>query len=101
MRTILFFDLPSVSSKDTREYTRFVKTIKKEGFVMLQESVYTKLSINQFTAESSIKKIRSLLPPEGFVSVLLITEKQFASMINLLGESKSDVIATDEKEIFL
>ena len=101
MRTILFFDLPSVTSKDKREYTRFVKFIKKQGFVMLQESVYTKLSLNETVVKSTLKVVRDNLPKDGVVSVLTITEKQFSEIEQLIGEINTDVVINDNKVIKL
>ena len=43
MRLILFFDLPSVDSKDLVEYRNFRRFLIKNGFIMMQESVYSKL----------------------------------------------------------
>ncbi|MDR0935002.1 MAG: CRISPR-associated endonuclease Cas2 [Erysipelotrichaceae bacterium] len=101
MRTILFFDLPSVSKTDHREYTRFVKFIKKKGFVMLQESVYTKLSINESVVDSTMGEIKKALPKDGMISVLTITEKQFASIEHILGDMNIDVVVDDAKVVKL
>ncbi len=101
MRTILFFDLPSVSKADHREYTKFIKMIKANGFVMLQESVYTKLSLNETVVNATIKELKQKLPKDGIVSVLTITENQFASIKHLLGESNTDVIINDERMVKL
>lgn len=101
MRTILFFDLPSVTKSDHKEYSKFLKHIKKLGFVMLQESVYTKLSLNENVAEAAIKEVKNKLPKDGIVSVLTITEKQFTSIRHLLGEVDTDVIINDERFIKL
>lgn len=98
MRCILFFDLPSVTKSDLREYRKFTKTL---GFVMYQESVYTKLCLNETVVDSSINEVRKNLPKEGQVSILTITDKQFSSIKNILGESVSDVIISDERIIKL
>ena len=101
MRTILFFDLPSVTKAELKEYRKFVKFIKSKGFVMLQESVYTKLSLNETVVNATIRDIKAKLPRDGVVSVLTITEKQFASIQHLIGEVNTDVIISDEKVIKL
>ncbi len=101
MRIILFFDLPSVSRKEKREYQKFVKYIKEEGFSMFQESVYTKLCLNETVVESTMKNIKSNIPKDGFISCLSLTEKQFSSIECLLGDFKSDVIISDERIIKL
>lgn len=101
MRCILFFDLPSITKTDLREYRKFVKLIKNEGFVMLQESVYTKLCLNQGVVDATIARVKAELPKEGIVSVLTITEKQFSSITQLLGEIETDVELSDSKLIVL
>jgi len=101
MRSILFFDLPNVTKKDQREYVHFLKLLKGKGFVMLQESVYTKLSLNETVVDATLRELKEGLPPDGLISMLTVTEKQFVSIVNLLGESSSDVITTEDKMITL
>ncbi|NLB62432.1 MAG: CRISPR-associated endonuclease Cas2, partial [Clostridiales bacterium] len=47
MRVLVFFDLPTITLEIQREYRRFRKYLVKNGFLMLQESVYCKLALNQ------------------------------------------------------
>ncbi len=101
MRTLLFFDLPAVTKSDHREYSKFMKLIKEKGFVELQESVYSKLSLNESVANAALKDIRQKLPKDGMISVLTLTEKQFASMEYILGEPSTDVVVNDDKVITL
>lgn len=101
MRMILFFDLPSVSKSEHREYAKFIKMIKSKGFCMLQESVYTKLALNESIVISTMKEIKSKLPKEGMISVLTITEKQFSSIEHILGDVNTDVIVNEDKIVVL
>lgn len=101
MRCILFFDLPATSKNDLREYRKFTKTLKRMGFVMYQESVYTKLCLNETVVDASISEVKKNLPKDGQISILSITEKQFASIKNILGEPISDVVISDERIIKL
>lgn len=101
MRTILFFDLPTLTNVQKSSYRHFVKALKKNGFYMIEESVYVKMSIDSYAATSSIEKVKEFLPKEGIVMALNITEKQFSSMKVLLGESITDVINNDERVIEL
>ena len=41
MRIIVFFDLPTETALDRKNYTKFRKFLIKDGFIMLQYSVYT------------------------------------------------------------
>lgn len=101
MRTLLFFDLPTYTPEDRKNYRKFVKMIKINGFYMLQESVYCRMSIDQQMADTIANRIRTSIPPEGNIMLLNVTEKQFSSMQILLGESKTDVLNSDERIVFL
>ena len=101
MRSIIMFDLPTLTATDRRNYRKFVKLLKKNGFIMFQESIYVKLSINEQAAKNTAKTIRNNVPPKGMVSMLTVTERQFNSMEYMLGEFITNVINTDEKIIEL
>ncbi len=101
MRVIVFFDLPVKTKKDRKEYTRFRKFLIKSGFVMMQESVYSKLAINQNAADSVCASVKKSKPPQGLVQMLTVTEKQFAKMELLVGSINSDIITSDERFLII
>lgn len=101
MRILLFFDLPSITSEEQKAYRNFVKKIKREGFYMLQESVYVKMAINNQVSQGTIQRIKTFLPKSGDIMVLTVTERQFSSMELLIGERSSDVITSTERIIKL
>ena len=101
MRIIVFFDLPTLTDKDKREYRAFRKLLIKNGFIMMQESVYTKMIPTMSSYDSVISSIRKGKPPEGLIEVLCITEKQFQKIEYIIGEYKTDVIDSDERMIIL
>ena len=101
MRTILMFDLPMETSAERKQYRKFLKFIKSQGFIMMQKSVYVKLNINNSGLDSQKKLINQNLPPNGFISILNITEKQFQTIENLIGESMSLVLDDDQRYIEL
>ena len=101
MRIILFFDLPVETSADRREYTRFHKFLIKNGFMMMQESVYCKLSLNATAQNTVLNNIRKHKPPKGLVQILTVTEKQFSRMDFVVGEYNGDIINSDERLIEL
>lgn len=101
MRSLLFFDLPTLTDKDRRMYRKFVKELKKLGFYMLQESVYVKMSIDHQIMDSTIQKVKSISPSKGNVMILNVTEKQFSQLNIIIGESPNDIIETDERVVIL
>ncbi len=97
----MFFDLPTLTAKDRREYTRFRKFLIKSGFLMMQESVYCKLVLNSTAANAVISNVRKEKPESGLVQMLTITEKQFAKMEFVVGESSGEVLDNDERLVIL
>ena len=101
MRIVLFFDLPTLTEKNRKEYTRFRKFLIKTGFMMLQESVYVKLALNTTTTNTLMNNLEKNKPADGLVQVLLVTEKQYSKMYMLLGENRNEVLDTTERLVFL
>ncbi len=89
MRLLLFFDLPVETSKDRREYSRFHKFLIKNGFIMMQKSVYSKLVINNVTSAAVKDKVSKNLPPVGIIEMLEVTENQFSRIDYLVGEKQT------------
>ena len=67
----------------------------------MQESVYTKLALNNSVVLSEKEKLKKNKPPKGLVQILVITEKQFARMEYVVGNKKSDVEDTESRLIVL
>ena len=101
MRVILFFDLPTETLEDKREYRNFRKFLIKKGFLMMQESVYCKLALNQTVAGAVVTAVKNNKPKDGLVQLLVVTEKQFAKMEYICGERTSSIIDSDDKLVIL
>lgn len=101
MRVMVFFDLPTLTMEDRRNYRQFRKCLIKGGFIMMQESVYCKM----ITSPSVEKSVNNMLaknkPPQGIVQSLIVTENQFSKMKYVTGECKSDVIDSEDRVIVL
>ena len=101
MRILVMFDLPVTTAAERKEYTRFRKYLIKSGFLMLQESIYCKMSPNSTVADAVIENVRKNKPEKGLVQVLRVTEKQYAKMEFIVGEGKSEVLSSDERLVIL
>lgn len=97
MRLMLFFDLPMQSDKEKREYTRFHKFLLKNGFIMMQKSVYTKLVINNVTSLAVRQKVYKNLPSDGIVELLEITENQFSKIEYLVGSEQNETVDSTDR----
>ena len=77
---IAMFDLPVETMENRRDYTRFRKALLKDGFMMLQFSVYARFIPSEEAAEVHRRTIKACIPPLGQVRLLAITDHQFAKM---------------------
>ena len=100
MRLLVFFDLPVETARQRKQYRLFRKYLIKEGYLMLQESVYAKLVVNDNAASSALARLKKSRPSEGLVQVLQVTEKQFATMVYVTGK-RAEYGEVDTMEEFL
>jgi len=101
MWVFVFFDLPTDTKKDKRNYTRFRKNLKKDGFTMLQFSIYTRHCNSRENATVHIIRVRSFLPPKGEIIVFTLTDKQFGMMEFFRGETEASRPETPQQlELF-
>lgn len=101
MRVIVFFDLPTVTAEERKNYRKFRKGLLQNGFYMMQESVYCRMVLNPSIEKTAIAAIERIKPTKGLVQVLTVTEKQFSKMKYIVGSFHSEVIDTDERILIL
>ena len=101
MRTIVFFDLPVLYSADRKNYRKFKKYLIKEGFIMLQNSVYSKLCLNSQQADLLIQRIKKNSPKKGIIQVLKLTENQYSQIEYIIGNSNAKVESSEDSLIVL
>lgn len=95
------FDLPVVKSADLKAYLKFRKFLIKDGFFMMQESIYSKISPNTNSTNAMIAKIKRNKPENGLVQILTVTEKQYSNMEIIVGTKNKDDCLTTERIMFL
>ena len=101
MRVLVFFDLPVITEENKRAYRKFRKFLLKNGFLMLQESVYCKLALNSTAVRTIVDNVHKNKPEEGLIQLLSVTEKQYAKMDIIIGNIKNEVLDSDERLVIL
>ena len=102
MRLLVFFDLPVETSRQRKAYRLFRKSLLKDGYLMVQESVYSKLVLTAQSADFAVERLNKSKPTEGLIQVLKVTEKQYESIINITGHrSSSNAIDSVDRLIVL
>ena len=86
MRILCMFDLPVETESQRRAYRIFRKELIKEGFVMIQYSIYSRLCNGTDMTNKHLKRLNTILPEKGSVRCLTITEKQYEEMKFLVGK---------------
>jgi len=90
----VFFDLPVGTKKQRREATRFRNFLKDDGYMMLQWSVYARVCRGEEAVDKHVERATKRLPATGSVRALQVTDKQYARMRLLLGETgKNEKVA--------
>ena len=100
MRLILFFDLPVMTPKQRHAYNVFRKYLIKNGYMMMQFSVYCKIFANREAAVKHVNILKKNVPKEGQIRILVVTEKQYAKIEIIVG-GKSLQEATVNAENFI
>ena len=91
MWVLVFFDLPTETKKDIKNYSIFRKKLIQDGFTMFQFSIYLRHCASRENAEVHIKRVKNFLPPAGQVGILCVTDKQFGKMELFIGKKETDL----------
>ncbi|HRP02338.1 MAG TPA: CRISPR-associated endonuclease Cas2 [Candidatus Kapabacteria bacterium] len=89
MWLFVMFDLPVKTKKEVKAATRFRNNLLKNGFVMMQYSIYIKHCPSYENAVSYSRKVKSFLEEEGEVTLMTITDKQYGDMEVFIRTKKS------------
>lgn len=106
MWLIVFFDLPVKTKKQRRQANRFRQFLLKDGYFMIQFSVYARLCNGLERVDKHLKRLEGPLPARGSIRALQVTDKQYGRMKLLLGNENDkkngpDSEKNSEKQLFL
>jgi len=97
MWIIVMFDLPVTTPQDRKEYNWFRSFLLKDGFHMMQYSVYMRHSSSDENAQVHVNRIKDRLPPEGEVRIVKITDKQFGKIQKFYGKRAKPIEKAPEQ----
>ena len=101
MWLFVMFDLPTNTAAERKAAARFRKDLIKDGFGMMQFSVYIRNCASGESADMHTKRVRMLVPDEGIVSIARITDKQFSDIATITGAKvRAPPLATVQLEFF-
>ena len=82
----VMFDLPVETKSQRRRAEKKKKNLIKDGFCMHQFSVYIRHCASYGSSEVHIERVKHMVPDEGSVSILKVTDKQFENTIHFVGK---------------
>lgn len=101
MRMLVMFDLPTDSKESKKYYTDFRKFLLRDGYDMLQFSVYSRICANLDSVDKHLKRLHYAAPKKGAVRVITVTNKQYGDAVIVTGERKSREKRINEAQISL
>ena len=90
MWLLAMFDLPVETKGQRRIATNFRKSLLRDGFAMLQLSVYARYCASEDASAAHRKRMKATIPDEGFVRVVALTDLQFGKMENYVGKKRNE-----------
>ncbi len=102
MWLFVFFDLPVTTKTERKKATTFRKDLMKDGFVMMQFSVYVRHCASHESLAVHKRRVKVIMPEtKGKISMLAITDKQYGDIETVFGKSaKKDIKAPVQLEFF-
>ena len=86
MWAVVMFDVPTLTKKDKSQYRAFRDALLSCGMVMLQYSVYVRFFPKGMSSKPLITVVEGMLPVEGRVTVLLVSDREYTSAFRFVGD---------------
>lgn len=101
MWLFVFFDLPTTTKAERKSAAQFRKALEKDGFTMMQYSVYVRHCPSKENMSVHIERVRKSMPSSGLTSILSVTDKQYGEIKNYWGRvERAKPTAPQQLEFF-
>lgn len=86
---MVLFDLPVGTPDERRDASNFRKDLLRDGYIMVQFSVYARPCGTTDRVETQVRRLKSKIPPHGEVRGLIISDAQWGRMIVMRSQQKT------------
>jgi CRISPR-associated protein Cas2 len=93
MWLMIMFDMPTDTKKAKKKYRYLRMKLVKEGYLMMQYSIYIKSFHSYESALHGKKKLKDFIKTnilKGSIRLLTFTDKQFSNMDIIIGTKSKD-----------
>lgn len=98
---LVFFDLPVGTPEERKAAANFRKDLLREGYFMVQFSVYARPCGSADRVETQVRRLRPMIPPKGEVRSLVISDAQWGRMLVMRSQKKAGSEKPPEQLVFL
>ncbi|MGN6643960.1 MAG: CRISPR-associated endonuclease Cas2 [Verrucomicrobiota bacterium] len=88
---LVFFDLPVGTPEERKNANNFRKDLIKDGYMMVQFSVYARPCGTADRVETQVRRLKSKIPSKGEVRGLMISDAQWGRMIVVRSAEPAEV----------
>ena len=97
---LVFFDLPVITKEERRNATNFRKDLLKDGYIMVQYSVYARPCGSADRVDTQVRRLKPKIPAKGEVRSLLVSDAQWGRMIVMRSKERLDPEHMNEQLMF-
>lgn len=97
---MVFFDLPVGAPDERRDAANFRKDLVKDGYIMVQFSVYARPCGSPDRVETHVRRLKSRIPPHGEVRGLIVSDAQWGRMIVMRSQQTKEPEKMPEQMMF-
>lgn len=97
---MVFFDLPVGTPEERKDAASFRKELLKDGYIMVQFSVYARPCGSADRVETQVRRLKSKIPARGEVRSLVISDAQWGRMIVVRSQQKVESEKLPEQLMF-
>jgi CRISPR-associated protein Cas2 len=97
---LVFFDLPVGTAEERKAAANFRKDLLKEGYIMVQFSVYARPCGSADRVETQVRRLKPKIPPKGEVRSLIISDAQWGRMLVMRSQQKAESEKQPEQMMF-
>lgn len=97
---LVFFDLPVGTPEERKAAANFRKDLLKEGYIMVQFSVYARPCGSADRVETQVRRLKPLIPAKGEVRSLIISDAQWGRMLVMRSRQKVESEKQPEQMLF-
>lgn len=98
---LVFFDLPVGTPEERKAATNFRKDLLKDGYMMVQFSVYARPCGSADRVETQVRRLKPIIPAKGEVRGLILSDAQWGRMIVVRSQQRAESEAMPEQMMFL